>query len=330
MGKIDSTSWLMANKGLVLLSLFICLNLFALTSPVLAASSISIAKTVSTSGYQTGSPGVISNFKIVVTNSGDSALNQVTLTDLMPYGITYNGASTSPTSWSLNPNGTTTITWNLGSLSPSASKTIYPRGFRNVLAFGPLANIATVTGVDASSKVITSQSTCVVTTFKPNLKVVEGASPSSGPACAEVAFTINIYNSGNDTFSSIKVIDLLPSGINYAADGTSSPPDQITNYANGTTNLTWKDLGYMGLGSSKTISFKARLNGQSYGQLKDKIMVFAKPPRDFANYVYNESSTEISAFRSGIDVSDVASQISGVPGTEIEFSINVTNTGEVD
>jgi uncharacterized repeat protein (TIGR01451 family) len=228
-----------------LLILLLCLNLFIFTSPALAASGISITKIVSTTGYSTGSPGALSNFKIEVTNIGDGPLNQVILIDLMPNGITYTGASLGPTSWSQNSNGTTTITWNLGAMNPGASKTIYPRGTRNGLAFGPLANIATVTGIDASNSVIANQSTCIVTALKPDIKIIESVSPSSGPACAEVVFTINMENTGNDTFSSIRVIDLLPQGISYVADGTSSPPDHITSYANGTTNLIWDDLGYM-------------------------------------------------------------------------------------
>jgi len=81
-----------------------------------AAPSLSIAKTLSTTGYQTGSPGVSSNFKIVVTNTGDSPLNSVMLTDLMPNGITFTGATPTPTSNILNENGSTTINWNIGTI----------------------------------------------------------------------------------------------------------------------------------------------------------------------------------------------------------------------
>jgi uncharacterized repeat protein (TIGR01451 family) len=77
-----------------------------------AAPSLSIAKTLSTTGYQTGSPGASSNFKIVITNTGDSPLNSVMLTDLMPNGITFTGATPTPASNTLNENVSTTITWN--------------------------------------------------------------------------------------------------------------------------------------------------------------------------------------------------------------------------
>jgi uncharacterized repeat protein (TIGR01451 family) len=176
MRETNSKNRPLGKKAAILLSLIFCLSLLAFSSPVFAASGISIAKIVSTTGHSSGSPGTSSNFRIDVKNSGDSQLSSVTLTDLMPYGITYNGASTTPTSWSLNPNGTTTITWSLGSMNPGASKTIYPRGFRNGLIFGPLTKIATVTGVDTSSKVITTQSACVVTALKPDIKITESVS----------------------------------------------------------------------------------------------------------------------------------------------------------
>ncbi len=327
---VSSTSQPAANKGVVLISLLLCLSLFMLTPSAMAASGISIAKIVSTSGYATGSPGVITSFNITIKNSGDESLSSVILTDLMPRGMTYTGASLGPTSWSLNSNGTTTIIWNLGSMNPGASKTIFPRGTRNGLVFGSLANIAMVSGIDVSNKAIASQSTCAVTALKPDIKIVESVSPFSGPPCAEIAFAINIYNTGNDTFSSARAIDLLPNDLSFMADGASPKPDRITNYANGTTNLTWTDIGSLGFGGIRTISFKARFSGQSSGRIRDNIRIFAKPPKN-AYTVYNSSSTEISALRSSIDVSEAepASQLRGAPGTNIEFSINIANTGEV-
>ena len=294
-----------------------------------AAPSLSIAKTLSTTGYQTGSPGVSSNFKIVITNTGDSPLNSVILTDLMPNGITFTGATPTPTSNILNENGSTTITWNIGAMNPGDSKTIYPRGTRNGKVFGLVVNNAVVTGKDQAGKTILSSTAYSVTVLKPNVRIVEVASPSSGAPCAEVTYVINIFNTGNDTFNSVSVSDLLPKGIYYNSEGTTPQPNSVNNYNNGTTNLTWTDLGYFGIGGSKTITLNARITGEAYGQLMDGLKAVAKPPRDIAYYVANTTSTKVQALKSGVELSEAVSPSSGSPGTITDFAINVSNTGEV-
>ena len=185
-----------------------------------AAPSLNIAKTLSTTGYQTGSAGVSSNFKIIITNTGDCLLNSVILTDLMPNGITFTGATLTPASNTQNENGSTTITWNIGTMNPGDSKTIYPRGTRNGKVFGLVVNNARVTGKDQAGKTILSSTAYSVTVLKPNVKIVGVATPSSGAPCTVATFVFNILNTGNDTFNSVSVSELLPKGIYYNSEAT--------------------------------------------------------------------------------------------------------------
>lgn len=294
-----------------------------------AAPSLSISKTLSTTGYQTGSPGVSSNFKIVITNNGNSSLNSVTLTDLMPSGITFTGATPTPSSSTPNMNGSTTITWNLGTMNPGDSKTIYPRATRNGKVFGSVVNNAVVTGKDQAGRTILSSSAYSVTVLKPNVKIVEIASPSSGASCTDLTFVISIFNTGNDTFNSVGVSDLLPKGISYNSEGTLPQPNSVNNYNDGTINLTWNDLGYLGVGGSKTITLKARITGDVYGQLMDGLKVMAKPPRDVAYYAVNTTSAKVQALKSGVELYETVSPPTGSSGTVTDFAINISNTGEV-
>ena len=210
---------------LLLISLPFCLWIQAAG----AAPSLSIAKTLSTTGYQTGSPGASSNFKMVITNTGDSPLNSVMLTDLMPNGITFTGATPTPTSNTLNENGSTTITWNIGTMNPGDSKTIYPRGSRNGKVFGLVVNNAVVTGKDQAGKTILSSGAYSVTVLKPNVRIVEVATPSSGAPCTVATFVFNIFNTGNDTFNSVSISELLPKGIHYNSEGTTPQPNSVNN-----------------------------------------------------------------------------------------------------
>lgn len=318
-------SWIRLLKIVLTVSPLFCLWVQAAG----AAPSLSIANTLSTTGYQTGSPGVSSNFKIVITNTGDSALNSLILTDLMPNGIVYTGATPASSSNTLNENCSTTITWNIGTMNPGDSKTIYPRCTRNGKVFGLVVNNAVVTGKDQAGKSILASKACSVTVLKPDVRIVEAASPSSGASCTDVTFVINIFNTGNDTFNSVCISDLLPKGMYYNSEGTTPQPNSVNNYDNGTTNLTWNNLGYFGIGGSKTITVKARINGEVNGEILDRLNVLAKPPRDFAYYIANTTSTKIQAFKSGVELSEAVFPTSGSPGTIADLVINISNTGEV-
>lgn len=296
-----------------------------------AAPSLSIVKTLSTTGYQTGSPGANANFKIVISNTGeDCPLNSVVLTDLMPNGITFTGATPTPTSNTLNPNGSTTITWNIGTMnSGDPAKTIYPRCVRNGKIFGPLKNNAIVTGKDQTGRAIANSSAYNVLVLKPDIKVTNVVSPTSSAPCGEMTFVINLCNTGNDTFSSLSFSDLLPKGIDYVSEGTTPLPNSTNTNSTGITNLTWNNLGYMGIGGSKTITLKARMSGEAYGQLITSSKVAAKPPRDYAYYVTNISNANVLALRSSIRLSENVSPSSGSIGADTDFTINISNTGEV-
>ena len=78
-----------------------------------------------------------------------------------------------------------------------------------------------------------------------------------------ITYTLTIKNTGDVNLTNITVVDLLPAGITWADDAIPVE-DSVTNNANGTTTIVWKDnlTGFEPLqpGDNIVISFNATVN----------------------------------------------------------------------
>jgi uncharacterized repeat protein (TIGR01451 family) len=140
-------------------------NISAATTAITAATAdLAITK----SGPATAATGGQITYNIAVSNSGPNAATVITLTDVLPAGVTFGSASPSQGSCS----GTTTVTCSLGTLANGGAAAIV-LVVNVTAASGTIANTATVSANEADPNPAngTSTTTATVSGSVPTLSI---------------------------------------------------------------------------------------------------------------------------------------------------------------
>lgn len=168
-------------------------------------------------------------FTVTVTNSGPVDATGVTVSDVLPAGLTF--VSASPAS------GTTfdsaTGVWTIGAISATAGQnskslqivaTVTSTGTN-----GTITNTASITNVNQFETTTANNSDSeVVTPNQADLGITKTANPSQLAAGQETVFTLTLTNSGPVEATNVQVTDVLPAnltfvGVDLASKGTYDP-----------------------------------------------------------------------------------------------------------
>ncbi len=174
-----------------------------------AILGVSIKKT----GPSDVSTGLTRSYTLTVTNTGETALNDVTVTDYLPELLIYQNSI---------PTGTVTgnqIAWNLGTLNKEATKDIV------VILYGAKAGITVNTAtVTTREGVSATDSLTIAVVDAPG--VLMSLSDSSDPVivCDVFTYTIKVLNQSTvNSLHNITVTGLLPYELVYiGADGPTT------------------------------------------------------------------------------------------------------------
>ena len=183
------------------------------------AADLVTVKTLASSDA-TPDEGDTVTFQIEVSNNGAAQATNVSLTDLLPAGITYTGGSTSQGTYDV-PTGL----WTIGTLNDGAIATITLTGTVDAGQGGnTITNVTTAaTGdqidpstagddLDESVVVVVEDNTTDLVTTK-RLDSLD-ATPAEGDV---VTFRIDVRNNGTVTATNITLTDLLPAGLTATA-----------------------------------------------------------------------------------------------------------------
>ena len=219
------------------------------------------------------------NFQIQVANTGNTALSNVIVWDVMPYQINY-----VPGSAKNNGSGIADIISggvNIGSLNSGATATI---SFDGIVASSVSAQTVTNNGYVRTDQVAERSANALIyllvspspsptpsgylTINKTVRNSTSGSGSFSESANAQsndrVAFQIQINNNSNATVNNIYVRDILPSGLSYNYGSARLDGNSLSDgLVSGGTNI-----GSMSPGASRTILFDANIGyiSTSYGQ----------------------------------------------------------------
>ncbi len=273
-------------------------------------ASIEVNKTANLSS---GAPSTQISFAINVTNTGEVDFADVEVKDTLPEGLSYVSDNRSGLNESQN------VTWNLGPLNASNSTYIELVAHIDGSKFGNLTNDVTVTGVPPTGYSVTNSGSAVVTAKNASIEINKTAYPKEGSPSTNVTFTINVTNTGEVDFVEVEVKDTLPEGLSYVSDNRSG--------LNESQNVTW-NLGPLNASNSTYIELVAHIDGSKFGNLTNDVNVTGVPPTGYN--VTNSSSAVVTAVNASIEVNKMADPKKGSPSTNVTFTINVTNTGEVD
>ncbi|MFA5746707.1 MAG: hypothetical protein WC926_01360 [Candidatus Paceibacterota bacterium] len=289
-------------------------------------------------------------FKIVVTSNGETAANNVHVSDSLPSGLIYGDSLSVSSGYS---SGDITSGINLGTINANNSVTItFEADVQSASYFG---NSVTLTNYAYASATNVSQRQASATVYvsnavvnNPNLtitktvrNITDGQSYYSNSVNADpgerVSFKIEVSSSGQTAASNVRVSDSLPAGLIYRDNVSVS-----SGYSSGdiTSGI---NLGTLYVGNIITITFEADVQSASYfgnsvtltnyayasatnvSQRQASATVYVAnnmTPVQTSNFTVNKMARNISKGETGWQNS-----IQADPGDQVEFYINVTNTG---
>ena len=285
-------------------------NTTTITTPIEALADLSILKSVSPNPVVAGEQAT---YTLTITNAGPSTAENVVINDNVPLN--------NP-EYSLD-GGTTWMAWTgsigLGNLAVGATRTILIRGLVSASTTGNLINTATVDS-DTTDPDPTDNTTTITTPVNTlaDIAVVKTASPNPVKAGSMITYTMVVSNNGPSDAQDVTLTDAIPAIIQnpeYSLDG-------------GSTWMAWTGsigVGTILVGATRTVLIRGTVSETAMGNLTNTAVVSSPTPDPTPGN--NTSTTRTLVAR--IDVAKTSSVVGAVVGDTINYSVTVTNSGEV-
>ncbi|MDJ0791011.1 MAG: SdrD B-like domain-containing protein [Acidimicrobiia bacterium] len=270
-------------------------------------------------------PGDTVTFTVTVTNEGPSAATGVTLTDVLPPGVTY---VSDTASGAFDP---TTGVWTVGSLSPGGAASF--QIVVTVDALGSHTAVAQVTTADQPDVDSTpgndapgedDQADATVTATLADVSVTKTTSTGVIDLGSAVVFTITVTSEGPDDATGVVVGDDLPAGLLYqSAVPSQGVFDTITNQ--------WT-VGDLAVGQTETLLLTAA--GTASGTYTNVAEVVAMDQQDADSTPDNGDASEDDQASAtvqvvAVDLSLTKTVDTATPGigSDVVFTVSVSNAG---
>ena len=236
------------------------------------------------------------NYVISVTNEGDRTATGVTLTDTLPAGMSYVSADPEPSEI-----GDGTVVWSLGDLEPAGNALVSVT--LSADAVGEMTN--TVSAI--STEGFTGAGAATTMVIPGSLTVTK-----TGPATANITdivnYEITVTNDGEGALTGVTLTDTVPEGLTFFS-GVPGP----------TEGTTW-NLGALEAGGSRTIMVAATADAAGDYSLPVSVTSTEGAAAD--------ASVDTTIVAPDLAVTKTASADMFLVGTEVTFTIEVTNNGD--
>ncbi|MGB5512457.1 MAG: OmpA family protein, partial [Woeseiaceae bacterium] len=192
-------------------------------------------------------------YTITVSNGASAPVTNVSLTDVLPAGVTYVGDD------SAGAYDNTTGVWNIGNLGIAAPNDVATLNITATVDAGasslaqPIVNTTTAATGDLSDgdtlgDVLTAGITVDNNADLITTKVVDNPSPIE---TGTIIYTLAVVNNGAARATNVSLTDVLPAGISYVSDDSSGTYDAVTGQ--------WA-IGTLENGETATLNLTATVN----------------------------------------------------------------------
>ncbi|MFN0182137.1 MAG: hypothetical protein ACKVZ0_25310 [Gemmatimonadales bacterium] len=283
------------------------------TATTVVGPSADVATTKT--GPATVDAGVDAVYSIVTINNGPTAATGVTITDTLPAGAAFIGASNSG---SLSGN---VVTWpSIASLSNGSSVT-YTVTVRYA-ATGTYTNIAASTATSADPVPGNNDGSAsgarVTTSVTASDLAVAKTGPATGAAGADLTYTIAVTNNGPSAASTVVITDTLPAGVTFVS---ASAGGTLTGNV-----VTWPTIASLANGgtTSVTVTYRAGAAG-SFLDVAAVTTTSTDP-----NLADNRATLTTVIGTSADVVTTKTGPATATAGQNISYAITVGNSGPSD
>jgi len=286
-------------------------------------ADLALTKTVDNA---TPNPNAVVNFTLNLRNDGPGTATNITVTDLLPGGVTFVGASPSQGAYNASSG-----VWSVGVVGSgnSASLQIAAR----VTGTGSITNTAEVTAVDQPDPDSTpgnnvpgedDQSSITIIVQQADLSLAKTVNKAAPQVGENVTFTITLSNSGPHRATGVAVRDQLPSGLTFVSATPSAGA-----YDNGTGVWTVPALEN---GANVTLQITATAAGTT--PTTNIAEVVAADQRDSDSTPNNNVASEddqagvtVTPQLADLSLIKTASPSRPLANQEVTFTVTVSNAG---
>jgi uncharacterized repeat protein (TIGR01451 family) len=277
-------------------------NTSTVTTNVGEQADLSISKTGTTSA----TPGQNVTYTITVTNNGASPATNTVVSDVTPAGLAFVSNS---------GDCTTQFPCSLGTLAANATRTITSTyTVASNFAGASITNTASVSS-DVNDPNTPNNSASATTTIvqQADLQITKSGPPSASPGNL-ITYTVTVTNLGPSTAGSIVVSDTTPAGLTFVSNSGAC------------TGTYPCGIGSLGAGQSATIMSTYNIPSNYGGTSVTNTASVSSAAND--GNPSNDSSSVTTPVTASADVSIVKTgPPSFTPGSNITYTINVTNNG---
>ena len=255
-------------------------------------------------------------YLISASNLGTSPARDVSVTEVLPAGLTIVSVTPSAGTWS-------STVWNIGTLGAGKTETIviHAKISSDILAGTELSNKVWVTSTTPDNFIWnnTSSETTTISTLA-DLVVTKTGSASTVYAGAVISYTISVKNSGSSDARAVSVTDVLPG--------------ELTLVSGTPTKGTWSspvwNIGSLAVGNVATLTIVAKVNSSvSSGTTIVNTAVIGSDTPD--NDVTDNTSTSTVTVTSLPDLIITKSDSSdpAIAGQDLKYTLVVRNVGKL-
>jgi len=271
------------------------------------SADLAVAKSVSNA---TPNVGDVVTFTVTVSDNGTDSATSVTVTDLLPAGLTFVSANPSQGTYA-----SATGLWTIGTITTSVAQTLAVQA--RVDSPNARTNTATITFADQfDPSAANNTASATETPQQADLavsKTVSNATPNVGDI---VTFTVTVTDNGLDSATNAAVADLLPAGLTFIS---ASPSQGSYDSATG----VWT-IGTITPAVPQTLTVQARVVSAAPQTNTATITHADQFDPDTAN---NSASATETPQQADLAVSKTASNATPNVGDTVTFTVTVTNNG---
>ena len=255
-------------------------------------------------------------YTLTLTNNGPAQATNLSITDLLPAGVTYvsdDGAGAYVSGTGL---------WTIGTLNNGATATLNITATVDAGTSGStITNTITVVSADQTDSNTTADDPSEDITVGNGAdlitgKTVDNGTPNEGDT---IVYTLTLTNSGPNQATNLSITDQLPAGVTYVSD------DGAGAYVSGTGLWT---IGTLNNGATATLNITATVDVGTTGSTITNTITVVSADQTDSNTTADDPSEDITV---GNDADLVTGKTvdNGTPneGDTIIYTLTLTNNG---
>ncbi|GAB4147844.1 MAG: hypothetical protein OHK0017_10010 [Patescibacteria group bacterium] len=256
-------------------------------------------------------------YTVTYKNTGNVALNNVVITDVLDAKLDFVSAANGGTYNQANR----TITWNIGTLATNAQATV---SFVASVKAGSTGTILNKAFIDFDGNGDPIPSNEVVVIIDNGLAIIKTASASVVNPNDELTYTINYANNTGVEATGVMITDVLDAKLTYVS-GCTTETKCTYNEANRT--LTW-NIGTMAAGATGSVNFKVKVNANvPAGTIPNTASI--KSDQN-PNPITSTVIVTVPTVNNGLSIAKTANGATFKPGDTITYTVNYANRTGAD